>query len=618
MLSAWYALANRGYQENGNRENIYLEIYVQGNMVGVEQLIDWHYSDPKSAEKASLLNHLIETWESLSSGKLHGILDELLTIKPGAQCIIYFTMRNRRELEKRIDPNQEDSMKGLKQFLKHLKEQGKNPFLEDASVKAMQRHPKYSNKRNFMTALQIERVRRIRATARPDNFHRQFCHLILDSLDVEECQDKFTAIQLSAAGLKGAIALQKALTFAGTANHTLTIKMVNDAEKHFNEAKSNLHPGLWDLLIWWVYEIKSRIFSRWLILEKHKTWKKHLNNVSENCTDSAKKKYMDNLRDTGDSFVGDDTLMSVVVKGKSDETDNGKNDIDSSQVHVRLHMAHVLLSKYIIADPQPGATFRKKQIENMLGMEINDRTEKALLNKLLMSAILRGGRKAKDDHRPEPLIYDPHSFDSKEQLKNKFGDGNLGPFRQHSRIKRMYACCSSAQFLIQSAQERNQSWLPLQISLVLVDLVVKIKYLAGFAEKMAKKKDFRNPISDADAVNIYQGIVAGFREGEKSLRSFEYAQESPLYQWILNIAKRLQEMPLQNVKIETITQICQKVVCVSDGTNSQGGINLHHLRISEDGMFERGKTKPVEYCSVYYDNKWTPYAKTPGEGKFRA
>lgn len=585
-------------------------------MVGVEQLIDWHYSSAGSAEKASLLDHLIETWESLSNGKLHGILDELLTIKPGAQCIIYYTMRNRRELAKKIDPNQEDSMKGLKQFLKHLEEQGKNPFLEDASVKAMQRHPKFSNKRNFMTALQIERVRRIRANARPNNFYRQFCHLILDSLEVEECQDKFTAIQLSAAGLKGAIALQKALTFAGTADHTSTIKMANDAEKHFNEAKSNLHPGLWDLQIWWVYEIKSRIYSRWLILDKHKTWEKHLNDVSENCTDSTKKEYMDNLRDTGDSFVGDEILMSVVVKGKSN-VDNGNNDIDSSQVHVRLHMAHVLLSKYIIADPQPGATFRKKQIDEMLGVDINNRTEKMLLNKLLMSAILGVGNKTRDDHRPEPLIYDPHSFDTEEQLKNRFGDENLGPFRQHSRIKRMYACCSSAQFLIQSAQERNQSWLPLQISLVLVDLVVKIRYLAGFAEKMAKKKHIRKPIPDADVVSIYQGIVAGFREGEKSLRSFEYAQESPLYQWILSIAKKLQEMPLQNVKIETITQICQKVVCVSDGANSQGGINLHHLRISEDGMFERGKTIPVEYCSGY-DNKWTPYAKTPGEGKFRA
>jgi len=180
----------------------------------------------------------------------------------------------------------------------------------------------------------------------------------------------------------------------------------------------------------------------------------------------------------------------------------------------------------------------------------------------------------------------------------------------------MYACCSSAQFLLHSAQERNQSWLPLQISLVLVDMVVKIRYLAAFAEKMAKKKHIRKPISDADAANIYQGIVAGFNQGEKSLRSFEYRKESPLYQWILNIAKKLQEMPLQDIKIETITQFCQNVVCVSEGANSQGGIKLHHLHISEDGMFERGENN-VEYCSGY-DNKWTPYAKTPGEGKFRA
>ena len=242
-------------------------------------------------------------------------------------------------------------------------------------------------------------------------------------------------------------------------------------------------------------------------------------------------------------------------------------------------------------------------------------TQKTQLNKLLMSAILGVGDKINDGHRPEPLIYDPHSFDSEKQLKNRFGDENL-PTRQHSRIKRMYACCSSAQFLIQSAQERNQSWLPLQISLVLVDMVVKIRYLAAFAEKMAKKKHIRKPISDADAANIYQGIVAGFNQGEKSLRSFEYRKESPLYQWILNIAKKLQEMPLQDIKIETITQFCQNVVCVSEGANSQGGIKLHHLHISEDGMFERGENN-VEYCSGY-DNKWTPYAKTPGEGKFRA
>ena len=164
-------------------------------------------------------------------------------------------------------------------------------------------------KRNFMTALQIERVRRIRANARPDNFHRQFCHQILASLEVEECEEKFTGIHVSSRGLEGLIALQKALTFAGTADHTSTLELANDAEKCFNEAKSRLHPGLWDLLIWWVYEIKARLYSRWLMKEERTKWKKKLEDLSENCEDPVKKAYMDELKTTGESFVGTGVLM---------------------------------------------------------------------------------------------------------------------------------------------------------------------------------------------------------------------------------------------------------------------------------------------------------------------
>ena len=69
-------------------------------MVGVEQLIDWHYAAQKSDQKASLLNHLRNAWKPLDNDKLHKNLDNLLSNENDAQCILYFTMRNRKLLEK--------------------------------------------------------------------------------------------------------------------------------------------------------------------------------------------------------------------------------------------------------------------------------------------------------------------------------------------------------------------------------------------------------------------------------------------------------------------------------------------------------------------------------------
>ena len=123
-------------------------------------------------------------------------------------------------------------------------------------------------------------------------------------------------------------------------------------------------------------------------------------------------------------------------------------------------------------------------------------------------------------------------------------------------------------------------------------------------------------ISDEDATSIYKGIAASFQACDKALSSFKHAKKSPLFLWIQNITRNLNEWPADNISIGNITLFCQKAVSHHDDIASQGGIKLHHLRISEDGMFERGENN-VEYCSGY-DNKWTPYAKTPGEGKFRA
>jgi len=621
---AWYGLYRVGYQENTVLKNIYLEIHVQGNMDAVEQFIDWHYSDPGSDEKASLLNHLQRAWKPLSDDKLHKNLDKLLTDENNAQCILYFTMRNRKLLEK------VNISAGLRQFLKHLDEQGKNPFLEDASIKAMQRHTRYCSKRNFMTALQIERVRRIRANARTDNFHRQFCHRILASLEVEECEEKFTGIHVSSRGLEGLIALQKALTFAGTADHTSTLELANDAEKCFNEAKSRLHPGLWDLLIWWVYEMKARIYSRWLMKEERAKWKKKLEHVTENCEDPVKKEYMDKLKTTGESFVGIPVLMDAVFFGIGDAQDLGKNKINSKHIEVRLHMAHALLSKFINPEkekggPQIGATFRKEQILNMLGIDskdiqrtaLMDREQKKRMNELLLSGILGVVKKTRHDHRPEPLIYDPHSIDTEKQLKSRIGKETGGPYVQAGRRKRMFACCSSAQYLIQSAQERNVSWLPLQLTLVLIDLLVKIRYLGGFTEKIAKKRDGRMPISDEDATSIYKGIAASFQACERALSSFKHAKKSPLFLWIQNITRNLNEWPADKISISNITLLCQNAVSHHGDIASQGGIKLHHLSRLENGTFETKQGEEVPFCTGY-NNEWTPYAKTPGEGKFRA
>ena len=622
MPLAWYGLYRVGYQENTVLKNIYLEIHVQGNMDAVEQFIDWHYSDPGSDEKASLLNHLQLAWKPLSDDKLHKNLDKLLTDENNAQCILYFTMRNRKLLEK------VNISAGLRQFLKHLDEQGKNPFLEDASIKAMQRHTRYCSKRNFMTALQIERVRRIRANARPDNFHRQFCHRILASLEVEECEEKFTGIHVSSRGLEGLIALQKALTFAGTADHTSTLELANDAEKCFNEAKSRLHPGLWDLLIWWVYEMKARIYSRWLMKEERAKWKKKLEHVTENCDDPVKKEYMDKLKTIGDSQFASDGLMNVVIFREL-YLDEKYKEIDSSEIQVQLHLAHALLSRFVNQGGPPiGATFRKEQILKMFGKDLKllplkdrnqymNREQKKQLNELLLSGILGVGKKTRHDHRPEPLIYDPHSIDTEKQLKSRIGKETGGPYVQAGRRKRMFACCSSAQYLIQSAQERNVSWLPLQLTLVLIDLLVKIRYLGGFTEKIAKQRDGRMPISDEDATSIYKGIAASFQACERALSSFKHAKKSPLFLWIQNITRNLNEWPADKISISNITLFCQNAVSHHGDIASQGGIKLHHLSRLENGTFETKQGEEVPFCTGY-NNEWTPYAKTPGEGKFRA
>ena len=55
------------------------------------------------------------------------------------------------------------------------------------------------------------------------------------------------------------------------------------------------------------------------------------------------------LNRTGISYVGIKKLSKVVVSGEED-TDMGGNKIDAAQIQIQLHMAHVLLSKFINPD----------------------------------------------------------------------------------------------------------------------------------------------------------------------------------------------------------------------------------------------------------------------------
>ena len=123
------------------------------------------------------------------------------------------------------------------------------------------------------------------------------------------------------------------------------------------------------------------------------------------------------------------------------------------------------------------------------------------------------------------------------------------------------------------------------------------------------------PISDEDATSIYKGIAASFQACERALSSFKHATKSPLFLWIQNITTNLNEWPADKISIGNITLFCQKAVSYHDDIASQGGISLHHLSDLNHGTFER--IQKVDFCTGFND-EWTPYAKTPGEGKFRA
>ncbi len=123
------------------------------------------------------------------------------------------------------------------------------------------------------------------------------------------------------------------------------------------------------------------------------------------------------------------------------------------------------------------------------------------------------------------------------------------------------------------------------------------------------------PISDEDAASIYKGIAASFQACDKALSSFKHAKKSPYFLWIQNITINLHEWPADRISIGNIILFCEEAVSHHDDIASQGGIKLYHLLRSKHGTFERVQAQEIDFCTGYND-EWTPYAKTPGEGSF--
>ena len=374
--------------------------------------------------------------------------------------ILLMTMRNRKDLYRRISAEKtKNKFHQLKSFLRHLEEQQKNIYTPDECIRALLSNSKYAEKKNLFIVFEIERVRRIRAKSTPSNQNLNVCLSILETLKPTKENDNYGGIYIPSEAVEGMIQLQKSLTYARTFHFQETLESSQKARDIFNKVSNKVFAKYRNIYIWWTHVIDSRTYSKCYLDEKALDCQAKANNIRINGQgiDKNKQEYLK-------SIVPKKTTTWEIFQRLLKSSDAEQMDF--------LHAYHELLANYIArTDVNVKKGFTNKDILKLLtnniqsvikprekGVNILPAEYKREFNQFLTRGVIGGYNK---EFKPQPLLFDHSSLREKSVLS-----------------KRMVKNCTITVMLAQTAHERQNSLIILQLSLIIIDLLTKNRWLA--------------------------------------------------------------------------------------------------------------------------------------------
>tara|TARA_B100001564_G_scaffold359818_1_gene383177 strand:+ start:1570 stop:3375 length:1806 start_codon:yes stop_codon:yes gene_type:complete len=589
-----------------------------------DQIIDLHYNKRGEPEKRELIDYLLKLWDIFDNKEVHlkadliRLLDRYSDSVIDGPFILLMTMRNRRDMRDEITRMEhKDEYKQLKSFLNHLVNQQKNIHTPDESIRALLSHKNYAKKKNHIIMFEIERVRRIRAKATPTNQNLSLCISILRTLEPSEEFDDYGGIYVPSEAVQGLIELQKALTYGRTFNFNQILESSQQSRKLIDAVSNPSFNKIRNIMVWWTHIIDARTFSKCYMEKEALSSHKFANEIKENGNgiDKNKKEYLK-------SITPDEKLQLGVVVN-----DDGFSGLferlfqsHSAEQTDYLHAYHVLLSGYIYRkETNVKKPFKSDGFMNCLPKDVKEMVKtkkwstkvlKRECNQLLTRGIIGDYHK---DFKPQPLFFDHNTIREKDVLS-----------------KRMLKNSVVTKILAQAAHERQNSLVILQLSLILIDLLIKNKWLSEVIHQRLSSR----PKNTSRKVKINsQSIEKDYKSDllqamdltklcidklDSILKRLELENHNPLLDWVEYCKKSFPVLHQDSEKnLIPFIDYCKLVICF-DNQNRVKETHEIKLQYEKGGVYEKISLHTKFTDSEDSNNDLSLYETSPGELKFTA
>lgn len=579
------------------------------------QIIDLHYNERGQPEKKELIDVLLRLWDIFDDKDVHlkadlvRLLDRYSDDVIDGPFILLMTMRNRNDLRDKITTMESSGKyKQLKSFLNHLENQQKYIHTPDESIRALLSHKNYAKKKNHIIMFEIERVRRIRAKATPTNQNLSLCISILRTLEPSEGVDDYGGIYVPSEAVQGVIELQKALTYSRTFNFKKILESSRKSRELIDAVSTPSFNKLRNIFVWWTHIIDARTFSKCYMEKEALRSHKFANEIKEygKGIDTNKQDYLKSITPPKEEEW--ELFSRLFQSHNAEQTDY-------------LHAYHALLSKYIyrketnVKKPFKNSDFEKIFLHQEVQDVIKDQKWSPKVLKRECNQFLTRGVTGDyyKDFKPQPLFFDHNTIREKDVLS-----------------KRMLKNSAVMNILAQAAHERQNSVIILQLSLILIDLLNKNKWLSeviyqrlrsrpkNTSRKVNIKSKHMEKDYTSDLLHAMDLTKLCIDKVDFIFKRLELENRHPLLDWV-EYCKKSFPVLLQDSEKNLILYIdfCKLVICFEHQNRVE---ETHEIRL----QYEKGEAhKKISLHTKFTDsedpsNNLSPYGTSPGELKFTA
>jgi hypothetical protein len=579
-----------------------------------DQIIELHYNKRGQPGERKLIGILLKLWDIFDNKEVHlkadliQLLDRYSNSVIDGPFILLMTMRNRRDMRDEITRmGHKGEYKQLKSFLNHLVNQQKNIHTPDESIRALLSHKDYAKNKNHIIIFEIERVRRIRAKSTSTNQNLSLCISILETLEPSEEIDEYGGIYVPSEAVEGLIQLQKALTYGRTFFFREILEASKQSRKLINAVSSPSFNKLRNIFVWWTHIIDARTFMKCYMKKEALESQKFANDIKINGIgiDKNKQKYLESItpKKQDSDFVFERLFKSI-----------------SAERIDYLHAYHVLLSEYIYRkETDTKKPFKSSNFEDLLSTKVRDWTKKIgtkvvkrECNQLLTRGIIGDYHK---DFKPQPLFYDHNTLREKDVLS-----------------RRMLKNCAVTNMLAQTAHERQNSLIIIQLSLILIDLLTKNRWLSkvinqriGSRPKKRSRK-IKLKVQEREQVNEYESDLHHafvltricIEKINYIFKKLDLENPNPLFDWVEYCEESFPpftQEPVQN--LNKFIEYCNSVISFNSLKQDKKP-NEIELKYKKNGKSEKILFHTRFIDSDDSNNKLSLYETSPGELKFTA